>query len=51
MLADLVVRVSDDELGEPDALPGVHLGDLIEHVGGLALAFRAAAEKDTASPT
>lgn len=49
-LADLVVRVSDDELGGPTPCPAYTLGDLIEHVGGLALAFRAAAEKDTASP-
>lgn len=49
-LADLVARVRDDELSEPTPCPAYTLGDLIEHVGGLALAFRAAAEKDTASP-
>ncbi|MGD0928726.1 MAG: TIGR03086 family metal-binding protein [Streptosporangiaceae bacterium] len=49
-LADLVARVGDDELGGPTPCPAYSLGDLIEHVGGLALAFRAAAEKDTASP-
>ena len=49
-LADLVCRVSDDELGGPTPCPAYTVGDLIEHVGGLARAFRAAAEKDTASP-
>jgi uncharacterized protein (TIGR03083 family) len=49
-LADLVARVRDDELNGPTPCPAYTLGDLIEHVGGLALAFRAAAEKDTASP-
>lgn len=49
-LADLVARVSDDEMGRPTPCPAYTLGDLVEHVGGLALAFRAAAEKDTASP-
>jgi uncharacterized protein (TIGR03086 family) len=49
-LADLVARVGDDELGKPTPCPAYTLGDLIEHVGGLALAFRAAAEKDIASP-
>ena len=49
-LADLVARISDDELSGPTPCPAYTLGDLIEHVGGLALAFRAAAEKDIASP-
>ena len=49
-LADLVSRVSDDELGGPTPCPAYTVGDLIEHVGGLARAFRAAAGKDTASP-
>jgi uncharacterized protein (TIGR03083 family) len=45
-LADLVARVGDDELGKPTPCPAYTLGDLIEHVGGLALAFTAAANKD-----
>ena len=45
-LAELVVRVGDDELGKPTPCPSYTLGDLIEHVGGLALAFTAAANKD-----
>jgi uncharacterized protein (TIGR03086 family) len=49
-LADLVARVRDDELSRPTPCPAYTLGDLIEHVGVMALAFRAAAEKDIASP-
>src|SRR3984957_7045209 len=49
-LADLVARVRDDELSGPTPCPAYTLGDLIEHVGGLELAFRAAAEKAIASP-
>jgi len=49
-LADLVSRVRDDELSGATPCPAYTLGDLIEHVGGLARAFRAAAEKDIASP-
>jgi uncharacterized protein (TIGR03086 family) len=49
-LADLVARVRDEELSASTPCPAYSLGDLIEHVGGLALAFRAAAEKDIASP-
>ena len=45
-LADLVGRVGDDELGKPTPCPAYTLGDLVEHVGGLALAFTAAANKD-----
>src|SRR6266516_7583219 len=48
-LADLVARVGDDELGKPTPCPAYTLGDLIEHVGGLALAFTAAANKDRSS--
>ena len=42
-LADLVTRVGDDELGLPTPCPAYTLGDLIDHVGGLALAFTASA--------
>jgi uncharacterized protein (TIGR03086 family) len=45
-LADLVARVEDDELGKPTPCPSYTLGDLVEHVGGLARAFTAAANKD-----
>jgi uncharacterized protein (TIGR03086 family) len=45
-LAGLVARVTDDELGQPTPCPAYTLGDLIEHVGGLTLAFTAAANKE-----
>jgi uncharacterized protein (TIGR03086 family) len=46
-LADLVARVTDDELGKPTPCPAYTVGDLVEHVGGLALAFTAAADKES----
>ncbi len=49
-LADLVAGVSDGQLAGPTPCPAYTVGDLVEHVGGLARAFRAAAEKDLASP-
>lgn len=45
-LADLVAGAGDDELGRPTPCPAYTLGDLIEHAGGLALAFTAAARKE-----
>ena len=45
-LAGLVARVGDDELGQPTSCPSYTVGDLIDHVGGLALAFTAAADKE-----
>jgi uncharacterized protein (TIGR03086 family) len=48
-LADLVARVGDGELARPTPCPAYTLGDLIDHVGGLALAFTAAAKKDSGS--
>lgn len=45
-LADLVASVSDDDLSRPTPCPAYRLGDLIDHIGGLALAFTAAASKD-----
>ena len=46
-LADLVSRVADELLTAPTPCPEYSLGDLVEHVGGLALAFTAAATKTT----
>jgi uncharacterized protein (TIGR03086 family) len=45
-LADLVTNVKDDALDQPTPCPAYALGDLIEHVGGLALAFAAAGRKE-----
>jgi len=44
-LADLVANVKDDALDRPTPCPAYKLGDLIEHVGGMALAFAAAGRK------
>jgi uncharacterized protein (TIGR03086 family) len=46
-LADLVASVGEDELGKPTPCPAYTVGDLIDHIGGLALAFTAAANKET----
>ena len=48
-LADLVGRVSDDQLTAPTPCPDYSLGDLLDHIGGLALAFTAAARKAPAA--
>ena len=45
-LAELITRTREDDLSRPTPCPAYALGDLIEHVGGLALAFTAAARKD-----
>ena len=45
-LADLVANVKDDALDRPTPCPAYSLGDLIDHVGGLALAFTAAGRKE-----
>src|SRR5262249_9541414 len=45
-LADLVANVPDDDLTAATPCPAYALGDLIEHVGGLAIAFTAAARKE-----
>src|SRR5215470_1950766 len=44
-LADLVASVKDEELTRPTPCPAYALGDLIDHVGGMAIAFGAAATK------
>jgi uncharacterized protein (TIGR03086 family) len=45
-LAELVRNVPDDALGGPTPCPDYTLGDLLDHVGGLAVAFTAAATKE-----
>lgn len=44
-LRDLVASVTDDQLGAPTPCPDYTVGDLVEHVGGLAIAFAGAARK------
>jgi uncharacterized protein (TIGR03086 family) len=43
--AAVVAGVTDDQLDRPTPCPDYTLGDLLEHVGGLAQAFTAAATK------
>jgi uncharacterized protein (TIGR03086 family) len=50
-LADLVSNVKDEALDRPTPCPAYSLGDLIEHVGGMALAFTAAARKERSAYT
>ena len=45
-MATLLDNVTDDQLSAPTPCPDYRLGDLIDHIGGLALAFTAAATKD-----
>src|SRR5215469_2217081 len=45
-LAILVGSIPDQDLARPTPCPAYALGDLIEHVGGLAIAFAAAASKE-----
>ena len=44
-MARLIGGVPDEHLGRPTPCPAYTLGHLIDHVGGLALAFMAAATK------
>jgi uncharacterized protein (TIGR03086 family) len=46
-MADLVLNVPDALLGEPSPCSDYTLGDLLDHVGGFAIAFTAAARKVT----
>ena len=45
-MAELIAGVPDDRLDGPTPCPDYTLGDLVEHVGGMATAFTAAATKD-----
>jgi uncharacterized protein (TIGR03086 family) len=44
--ADVLANVTDDQLGAPTPCERLRLRDLVAHVGGLALAFTAAARKE-----
>jgi uncharacterized protein (TIGR03086 family) len=44
--ADVLVNVTDEQLNGPTPCERLSLRDLVGHVGGLALAFTAAARKD-----
>ncbi len=45
-MSRLVREVRDDQLDAPTPCPGYSLGALLDHVHGLALAFRMAADKE-----
>lgn len=47
-MTELLSGVRDDQLAQPTPCAEYTLGDLIDHVGGLALAFTLAAAKDPA---
>jgi uncharacterized protein (TIGR03086 family) len=50
-LGDLVSGVDDDMLDAPTPCPDYTVGDLVDHVGGAALAFTGAAVKDMGDAT
>jgi uncharacterized protein (TIGR03086 family) len=45
-LGELVAHTSDDELSRPTPCPAYTVGDLIEHLGVMALSFAVAARKE-----
>ena len=45
-VATLLRGVSDDQLDGPTPCPAYTVGDLVDHIGGLALAFTWAATKE-----
>jgi uncharacterized protein (TIGR03086 family) len=50
-MADLVAGVADDQLGDPTPCPHYTVADLLDHIGGLAVAFAAVARKDIGEAT
>jgi uncharacterized protein (TIGR03086 family) len=50
-MADLIRGVPDELLGAPTPCPAYTLGDLLDHIGGAALAFTGAARKDVGDVT
>jgi len=46
LLTTLVEEVDDADLGKPTPCPDYTVGDLLDHIGGLALAFTSAARKE-----
>jgi uncharacterized protein (TIGR03086 family) len=49
-MAALVRGVAPARLGDPTPCPGYMLGDLVDHIGGLTVAFAAVARKDLDDP-
>jgi uncharacterized protein (TIGR03086 family) len=50
-MVDLIAGVPDERLDGPTPCPDYTLGDLVDHVAGLTLAFTAAAKKDLGDVT
>jgi uncharacterized protein (TIGR03086 family) len=50
-VAAVLAGISDAQLGDPTPCPKYTVGDLVDHVGGLADAFTAAASKTTNAGT
>jgi uncharacterized protein (TIGR03086 family) len=50
-MAELVRGIPDELLDAPTPCPAYSLGDLLDHVGGAALAFTGAARKETGDAT
>ena len=50
-MTELLAGCADDQLGVPTPCPDYTLGALVEHVGGLSVAFAAAAAKDVGAVT
>jgi uncharacterized protein (TIGR03086 family) len=50
-MSALIRSIPDDALTRPTPCPDYSLGDLVDHVGGFAIAFTAAAQKDMGGVT
>ncbi len=46
-VSELVLALTDDELSAPTPCPAYTVADLVDHIGGLTIAFTAAARKQT----
>ena len=49
-MAALIGGVTDAQLGNPTPCPNYSVGDLLDHIGGLSLAFTAAAREELGGP-
>lgn len=50
-VADIVTKITDDQLGNPTPCTEYSLGDVLDHVDGLSLAFTLAARKTPSDQT
>jgi uncharacterized protein (TIGR03086 family) len=49
-MAELIRNIADDQLAGPTPCPDYSVGDLVDHVGGLSIAFTLAAGKESPPP-